>query len=272
MDLLYEAGHNVTVANRGSNPNLFSSDVKLVKVDRSDEKSMKERFEKAEFDVVYDQMCYVGDEAEIVKRVFQDRIGRLVLTSTASVYSTAANRPETFFEPSTMSADDSYDNSYQRGKRFAERSYSEAKFPTTAVRFPFVLGLDDYTRRLHWHIEHVAQQVPMYFPNIQAKCSFIRSDETANFLFWLLSKEELTGAVNACSPDPVSLFDLIKSIEKCVGRNAVFASTLNTDNKSPYGIESDSTLSVEKALSYGFKFLRASEWLPKLIQEIATQK
>lgn len=61
----------------------------------------------------------------------------------------------------------------------------QATFPVAAVRFPIVLGTDDYTKRLHFHIEHIREGREIGVPNSAAHISFIRSDEAADFLLWL---------------------------------------------------------------------------------------
>jgi len=49
---------------------------------------------------------------------------------------------------------------YNEVKRQAEAALEQcyAHIPSVAVRFPFVVGEDDYTRRLHFYAEHVINQ------------------------------------------------------------------------------------------------------------------
>ena len=72
--------------------------------------------------------------------------------------------------------------SYGEGKRQAEAVlFKEASFPVVAVRFPIVMGEDDYTRRLHFHVEHILQNQPITLPNIDAKMSYITDRKPLNF-------------------------------------------------------------------------------------------
>jgi hypothetical protein len=59
----------------------------------------------------------------------------------------------------------------------------------------------------------------------------------------------------------------MKWIEAGVGKPAIYDKVPSDTNHSPYGIESDSTLSVQKATDLGFDFKAASQWFPKLISE-----
>lgn len=216
--LLAEAGHEVTVANRGSRPGLFAPPIKTIIVDRRDEKAMMAAFSDTSWDVVYDQVCFGEAEAEITKRVFANRIGKLIFTSSASVYDTAPNMPESFFDSSSFNNNKVSENDYQHGKRLAEKSYSDADFPAVSMRISVVVAIDDHSKRINWHIDRVMKQEAIYFPNIDARYSFIRSEDAAKFLFWLLSNETVSGAIKASSPDPICLRDFMKNIEKTAAK------------------------------------------------------
>jgi nucleoside-diphosphate-sugar epimerase len=140
----------------------------------------------------------------------------------------------------------------------------QATFPIAAVRFPIVLGTDDYTKRLRFHIEHVREREPIRIPNPAAHISFIRSDEVADFLFWL-GHSRLTGPVNACSDGSVSIADIISVIEKVTGKQAVIREEAADEHMSPFGIEQSWHMDTTKARSEGYLFLSLAEWLPELV-------
>lgn len=50
------------------------------------------------------------------------------------------------------------------------------------VRFPYVIGRDDYTDRLYFYVEHVVRQKPMYIDNMDAQMSFISVDDAGRLL------------------------------------------------------------------------------------------
>ena len=55
--------------------------------------------------------------------------------------------------------------------------FKYATFPVVAVRFPIVVGVDDYTERLHFHVKHVANEEAIGFVNMDAEMSFILAEE-----------------------------------------------------------------------------------------------
>jgi nucleoside-diphosphate-sugar epimerase len=268
VHLLSGAGHDVTVANRGSKPKIFSSPVKTIVVDRCDESSMEKAFAGSTWDVVYDQVCNSKMDAEICTRIFTDKTNRLIFASTASVYSAGADRDESFFDAETFNFSDQSENDYQHGKRSAEKVYLGAAFPVVAVRFPVVVGVDDYKKRMHWHIDKIMKKEPIFFPNIEALFSFIRSDEAAAFLFWLLTNDSVQGAINASAQGPVKLRDFVENIGEFCWETMVAAEQADEENHSPYGIQNDSTLSTKKATKFGFEFSKTADWFEDLIEEI----
>jgi nucleoside-diphosphate-sugar epimerase len=87
------------------------------------------------WDVVYDQICLTGAEAKIITQVVNGRVGKLIFTSTASVYDPSANLIETDFDPTTFSESDQSAYEYQHGKRLAEKSFYRHLFQLS--RFVF---------------------------------------------------------------------------------------------------------------------------------------
>ena len=90
------------------------------------------------------------------------------------------------------------DFSYDVVKRHAEyalwQKYTDKKW--IAVRYPFVIGEDDYTKRLLFYVEHIIKSIPMYIDNLDYQMSYIRSDEAGKFIAYLVDRN-FVGAVNA---------------------------------------------------------------------------
>lgn len=59
---------------------------------------------------------------------------------------------------------------------------TKASFEVSIVRPSLVVGMDDYTDRLKWHVQRVAQSLPIYFPNIEARSDFILSEQAGQAL------------------------------------------------------------------------------------------
>ena len=58
-----------------------------------------------------------------------------------------------------------------------------------AVRYPFTLGKDDYTKRLLFYVEHTMKSIPMNIDNLDYQIGYIRSDEAGKFLAFLVDKD-----------------------------------------------------------------------------------
>ena len=155
---------------------------------------------------------------------------------------------------------------YAEAKRQAEVGFWKfAKFPVTLVRFPIVIGHDDYTKRFAFHVDRIREGKEIYIPNINSQISFITSDFAAQTLSTLADKA-IEGPLNAASPSPIRLSRFVEIIETCVGKKIVLASEPNVENHSPYGIESDWFMDCIKLKEYGLVGSEIEEWLPSLLK------
>ncbi|WP_379153916.1 NAD-dependent epimerase/dehydratase family protein [Paenibacillus sp. sgz5001063] len=273
--LLRDADTQVTILTRGLTEDSFGGSVKRINVNRTDTEALAEAVGDTVWDVVYDNICYSPDEAAAACRIFADTTERYILTSSLSVYDP---RPEilseTDFDPESypLRLGAKEDFSYQEGKRLAETVFlRQSAFPVVAVRFPIVLGTDDYTKRLHFHIEHVQEGQPIGIPNPRALISFIRSDEAADFLYWL-GFSTLTGPVNACSDGTLAIGDILSIIGQAAGRQAIVQSEAADKDMSPFGIGESWYMDTAKARGAGFQFLTLAEWFPELVLELARER
>ena len=271
VEHLLEEGHNVTILTRGQSGNPFGDRVEQLKVDRRDTALLATAVEGRKFDLVYDNICYSPNEAKQFCDIFNGKIGKLVFTSTLSTYE-ANGKPhiEEDFNPYTyeIRMGDTADFTYGEGKRQAEAVfYKYAEFPVVAVRFPIVMGEDDYTRRLHFHIEHVLQDKPMGFVNMDAEMSFILATEAASFLYFAGVKD-IEGPYNATSTGTISLQKLIEMIEQKTNKRAKIALLGDTEDLSPYAVLDTWYMHNAKAEQAGFIFTALDTWLEGLVASI----
>ncbi|WP_127548018.1 NAD-dependent epimerase/dehydratase family protein [Paenibacillus amylolyticus] len=266
----------VTVVSRGNIAFPFDSGVTHIILDRTNEASLRQAAELERWDVVYDHACYSAEAALAAVKVFEGRVERYILTSSLSVYEAGTQGDDGFheedFDPSTYPVQMVGDEvvSYQEGKKQAEAMLiQKATFPVVTVRFPIVLGMDDYTRRLHFHIEHVQQGLPIGLPNPKADIGFIQSSEATRFLAWL-ADAEINGPINAASSGTISLNELIGKIEVAVGKKSIIQSEAENEHSSPFGITSSWYMNTNKAAQAGFAFDSLEEWLPRLVQQISS--
>ncbi|WP_409347339.1 NAD-dependent epimerase/dehydratase family protein [Paenibacillus sp. MBLB4367] len=275
VERLIAGGTDVTILTRGLTPDSFGDAVKRVHADRTDAEALRRALGDGSYDVVYDNICYTPLEAEQAAELFAGRTSFYIVTSSLSVYPYGEPRKqESYFDPYTYRLPEPYPlkPDYAEGKRLVEAVlYQKAPFPVAAVRFPIVLGPDDYTRRLHFHVEHVLGGLPIGIPNPDAQLSFIRSDEAAAFLEWL-GHSGLSGPVNACSRGEISPGRIVAEIEKATGKRAIVMPQTEQEHKSPFGVPDAWYMDTAKAEEAGFDFERLDDWMPALIRELAGGK
>lgn len=275
VELLIKDGHNVTIMTRGQSSNPFGDRVEHIIGDRLNQEELSKKVEGRVFDIVYDNICYSPNDAYSFCEVFNDKIGKLVFTSTLATYEAdGKEKSEDDFNPYNyeIQMGDREDFTYGEGKRQAEAVfYKYAKFPVVAVRFPIVMGEDDYTRRFQFHIERVANKMPIGFINMDAEMSFIQASEAALFLRWA-GLEEVEGPYNATANGKISLSDLMKIVEEVTGQSAIISLVENDEICSPYAIPDSWYMTNEKAKNSGFRFTNLHDWLTPLAVKIADNK
>ncbi|EXG83235.1 NAD-dependent epimerase/dehydratase family protein [Saccharibacillus sacchari] len=275
VDKLLEAGHAVTIATRGNTEDPFGDRVERIKVDRTDEAALAAATEDRRFDVVYDNICYTADEARAAIRVFEGKVGHYVLTSSLSVYGTgSADMHEGLLDTAALEVPPSPVGqvSYGEGKAQAEAVFfREAPFPASAARFPIVLGPNDYTKRLHFHVDRIKNGVSFVMPNTEARICFIHEEEAADFLKWL-GESGVTGPFNAASAGKPKLRKLLATIDQEAGGAVIVLSEGPDSEASPFGIPDDWAMDTSKAEHAGFVFRKLDDWLPGLIGMIAREE
>ncbi len=263
---LIKKGHHVTILTRGNTADDFGDAVQRLKGDRTDPQQLRSLI-KENYDSVVDQMCMTASDANASIEAFKGRIGQYVMTSTLSVYDAEAALLETDWMAEDYKAGEA-SNPYQEGKRAAEHAFLSAPFPVARMRIPIVLGTDDYTRRLHMHIEHVAQGKALSFPNLVAEFSYVRAEDAAGALQWMVESGQ-KDVFNISAADNWSNRELMSQIENVVGKKALFA---EDGTPSPFGIERDYYMDVNKAAKAGFKAQDLTLWLPELIYKLSHLK
>ncbi|QQZ11287.1 NAD-dependent epimerase/dehydratase family protein [Heyndrickxia vini] len=271
VQALLSNGVKVTVATRGNSTSSFQGQVESIQFDRNQLESFQSAFNGREWDVVFDQICYSSIDAMNAIQVFQGKTKKYIFTSTLSVYDLLDKElVESDFDPYsyTIELKDKDEVTYQEGKRQAEAVFfQKAPFPVTAVRFPIVLGENDYTQRMTYYINKVIQEEVIYLRNLDASMGFINEDEAGEFLYWIGSYD-FQGPINTCTNGTVTLKEFIKYIEEATGKEAKVEISSDEDNQTPYSIPRSWTMSNQKAIDLGFEFQDIHQWLPHLIQTV----
>ena len=275
VELCLQNGHNVTILTRGQSGNPFGTKVNQLIVNRDDADSLSQALSSTTWDIVYDNICYSPNEALKICEILEGKTKKLVFTSTLSTYDIDGTvKTEEDFNPFNYEVrmGNREDFSYGEGKRLAEAVlFKEATFPVVAVRFPIVMGVNDYTRRLHFHVERILQEQPISLPNIEAKMSFITDDEAAAFLYFA-GITSIEGPYNATAAGAISLKDLLGLIEDATGKHAKISLVGgNEKSQSPYGVPADWYMSTAKAEAAGFTFSQLHDWLPTLVKTLVKE-
>lgn len=263
-------GHEVTVLTRGNKDPEIEGVLRL-KGDRTSLDSLQKAVDGKRYDVVVDNICMTAKDAKIAIQVFAGKTPRYIMTSTLSIYPFGGNLKETDYDPRAYKPTTPKNpaEEYAEGKRAAEQVFAtEAAFKLAILRIPIVVGEDDYTRRLQDQVLKVKKGEPLYFPNLNARMSFIRSEDAALGMQWLIEKNK-EGIYNFASADPVTLGVLIGMIEKTTDHKANLLSEPSEKDWSPFGIPGDWYMNVDKAAAEGFSPPPTKTWLPDLIRYFA---
>lgn len=262
---LLAQGHDVTIATRGRTADPFGDGVRRVVVDRTDSAAMARAFAGQTYDAVCDDIAYCSNDVQ--KALASITCERYVLVSSASIYSPwHIEMKEREFRPESAAVvwGDRDDFSYGEGKRQAEAALAQSRFGDNCamVRFPLVVGPDDYTRRLRFYVEHAAKGIPMDADGLDAQITFIGSQEAGRFLAFLL-QSRLQGPVNAATSGTVTLREILGYVEQKTGKAPLVAPD---GDPAPYNGAQDFTLDTEKAQGAGFYFTNMRDWIFPLLE------
>nr|WP_295898997.1 NAD-dependent epimerase/dehydratase family protein [uncultured Bdellovibrio sp.] len=267
---LINEGHEIWVVSRGQVEDDFGAKVHRLKADRNNKADLAKAVERLKFDVVVDQVCMNAEQAKAAVEIFAEKTPFYVMTSTMSVYNWGANLREEEVNPFMYHAQTPKNpmEEYAEGKRSAENVFANQNFFKWAfARFPVVVGEDDYTLRLHNQVKRVKEGSPIYYPNLEARFSFITSEDAARSLLWLVHGRR-EGIFNFASEDVLKLGELVGMIEKMTGKKAHLLKEPSEEAWSPFGIPSDWFMNVDKAKSEGFQAKPLKEWMGPLLQKM----
>lgn len=264
VEELLKMGHDITIATRGQASDSFGDRVKRIIIERTNEDSIRNAFKEKHYDVVIDKIAYCSNDIKYVMENIS--CDKYIYMSSTSVYAPKhMNTLETDF--------DGYSNDfvwcdrmafpYEGIKRQAEyalwQKYQDKKW--LAVRYPFTIGKDDYTKRLLFYVEHTMKSIPMNIDNLDYQMGYIRSDEAGKFIAFLVDKD-VNGALNGSSGGTISIKEIIDYVEKKTGTKAIID---KEGDEAPYNGEPEYSINTEKANALGFRFSRLNDWIYELL-------
>ncbi len=261
---LLNNGHDVTIATRGCAPDQYGDRVKRIILERTDGESVKRALSGTHYDVVIDKIAYCSNDIRYVLDVVD--CDRYIHMSSTSVYNPKhINTIESDFDG--FSKDfvwcDRSAFPYEQIKRQAEYALCQ-KYPDKnwiAVRYPFAIGKDDYTKRLLFYVEHTMKSIPMNIDNLDYQMGYIRSDEAGKFMAFLVDKD-VRGAINGSSEGTISIKEIIDYVEMQTGTKAIIS---KEGEAAPYNGEPEYSINTEKAKGLGFRFSVLHDWIYELL-------
>ena len=265
LNELLTQGANVTIATRGKTPDSFGPKVTRLIFDREDEDSIRSVLTKETYDVIYDNIAYTSNDIDILMRHVTTE--RYIVTSSMSVYPTFHdNLVEKDFDPTAHAYRlvTSEQVNYTEGKRSVEEILSQKYSQNSAfVRFPYVVGIDDYTKRLSFYIQSVCQKKAMFIDNLSHQMSFIDSKEAGKFLAFL-GTSSFTGPVNAAAKGTLSLAEILAYVSKETGIDPLLSPT---GEAGKYNGTPEYSINVALAEANGFQFSQLSDWIYSLCDQ-----
>lgn len=267
---LIKDGHNVTIATRGIAADDFGKAVNRVIIERTDPDSINKRLSKIHYDVIYDNIAYSSNDVKYLLDYVDTN--RYIMTSTLSVYSDFHKGiTENEFDPMNHKLVwcSRQDFLYDEIKRQAESALFQiySHVPSVAVRFPFIIGEDDYTKRLFFYVENIIKENPINIDNLDEEIGFISSDEAGKFLAWLIDKD-FKGVINAGSVGSISIREMVDYVEKKTDKKAII--TLD-GLAAPFNSVPDFSINTNKAEEIGYDFTNLKDWIFDLLDKYILQ-
>lgn len=262
---LINYGHDITIATRKNQPIPFEEKVKHIKIDRQNPEDLKSLFTNTHYDLVIDKIAYSSNDIKKLMDVIS--CDRYMLMSSTAVYEYVD-----CFDPyhDKFKYVDRFEDEYRVTKRYAECALAQdyPHIPSIVVRYPFVVGMDDYTKRIQFYIEHVLYEKPMYIDNLDTPLNFIDSQEAGEFMAFL-GNQNITGIFDGASVGSITPRKMIEMIEKLTKKRAI----LSTEgDKAPYNNTPKFIVNTQPAQELGYYFSDLSDWFESLLKQLLIEK
>ncbi len=286
---LHDAGHDVAVFTRGMQKIELPGDIQHIKGDRKNEADLEAAAAARDWDVVWDNMSYTGDDARAAVRVFRDRCTLFIHTSTLAVYSVCDGivspyREEDFERGRAMTERlEIYPYEYGIARRDGEQvlaeAHAESGFPFVAVRLPAVLGPRDYSLRAWSYWRRILDDGRIILPDAGTEMhrSVYSGDVVAALLAIVDRGAGVSGrAYNLGGGEIVSLRYFVEESARILGaeveildipRSVIEGFGINAFGLSPYTPWADHIHSIARA-QHELEFMPTpmDEWLAPTIE------
>lgn len=295
---LLDAGHDVSVLNRGMTADELPRAVRRLRADRNDSDAMRRAIQDRDFDLVLDTTTYTGADARSAIEIFAHRVRRYVFISTGQVYLVRQGisrpfREESYdgpvmAEPPRDSED--YDAwAYGAWKRDAEDEFSAAfsrgGFPVTTLRLPMVASERDHYGRIQAYVARLLDGNAILVPDEPGlPLRHVYVGDVAQLIVQLVASREGIGrAYNISYGESTSLADFLAALARLAGRTldaqpvprAELSRAGLLPHCSPFSgrwmSELDNTRSVAELARGTMSYTSPEAYLPLIIEDYQTR-
>lgn len=229
---LLEAGHRITILNRGKTKDDLPDSVMRLHADRTDPQQMRRALMAKSFDVVVDFVVYKGDEARYMAELMQDKTDHYIFISSGQVYLVREDIVRPFSEadydgrlqPMPKEITFAYEEwQYGMGKRNAEDALTAAwqqnGFPFTSLRLPMVNSHRDHFNRLYHYILRLKDGGPLLIPQTpRHPLRHVYSMDVVRAILALIERGSGRGeAYNISQDETVSLEEFLQLVGDIMG-------------------------------------------------------
>jgi nucleoside-diphosphate-sugar epimerase len=290
---LLEAGHDVSVLNRGVTPDELPAGIGRIRATRGDG-SLSGAIGRREFDSVIDLTTYTRADALEAVETFRGKTGRHVFISSGQVYLVlnGAQRPfrESQYSGEVMPApregtSDFESWKYGVDKRDAEdvfgQAWTDEKFPVTTLRLPMVASERDHYGRLQGYFARMLDGEPILIPDETGlPIRHVCVHDVARFIVALCSIDGGLGqAFNVSYGQSKVLSEYLATLGGVVGKAATtlrlprveLERNLLLPDCSPFSgtwmSELDASLASSDLIPGGFDYTSPEEYLPAIFAD-----
>jgi len=165
--------------------------VHFTKLDRKNQEEMIALFSSHTFDIVVDFIGYSALDASLLHNAIslQAKKPKLILVSTIYTYGLPLElTSDSYFDEDSFNAlaypismIDRPEISYGEGKRNMEAYFAQHYDlgKQVVLRFPIILGANDYTRRTHFYIDKLSEGIRINPISLDASANYIIAKEAA---------------------------------------------------------------------------------------------
>ncbi len=153
--LLLDAGHKVTLLNRGNKP--APEGVEVIKCDRKDPTALKTALSGKQFDAIYDNNGRELSDTQPLIELFGNTVEHFIYVSSAGVYLKSEQMPHIEGDPVAP-------NSRHKGKHHTESYMAQQGIPFTSIRPVYIYGPKNYNPLEKWFFDRLSHDRPLPIP------------------------------------------------------------------------------------------------------------